>query len=246
MNVLLIGATSAVAQAVAHRYAADGASLYCVARTPEKMSALADDLGDTLKGSVCYDFTETAQAEAVIEGAFNTLGQIDVTLIAHGLLPNQAETESRFPLVDLTFQVNCLSVLSLLSPLCERLKAQAHAKVGVITSVAGDRGRPRNFTYGAAKGALNLYLQGLRSKLWSTTAIELYTFKLGPTDSPMTIDHEKNGTFTTPEVAAKAMVRAFTKRRYEVYVPGFWRWIMLCVRLMPEWIFQRLKFLSGP
>ena len=85
----------------------------------------------------------------------------------------------------------------------------------------------------------------MRSKYWSS-AVELYNIRLGPTDTPMTVDHEKNGTFTTPERAAELIVKGLQRRRYELYVPGFWRWVMLAVRIMPEWVFQRLKFLSAP
>ena len=245
MNILLIGATSAVAQAFARNYAQRGASLYCIARTVEKMNTLAEELGAACIGHTCYDFLDTNRTKTVVLDAIQTLGQVDLVLIAHGYLPNQHDTEIDFTRAEQTFQINCLSVIAFLNALYDQLGPQMKSKIGVITSVAGDRGRPRNFTYGAAKGALSLYMQGLRSKHWSG-CIELYNFKLGPTDTPMTIDHEKNGTFTTPEIASKLMIKAFKAKRYEVYVPGFWRWIMLCVRLMPEWLFQRLKFLSGP
>ena len=246
MNVLILGATSAVAQSFAHLALKSKASFYCVARSPEKLASLSERLGESLIGSECYDFTDTARAPEVITRACDTLGQTDVVLFAHGLLPNQSESELDFDEAAKTFAVNTLSVIALLNPLHQRLREQsAPAKIAVITSVAGDRGRPRNFTYGAAKGGLGLYLQGLRSKYWSSQ-VELYNIKLGPTDTPMTVDHEKNGTFTTPERAAQLIMRALKRRRYDVYVPGFWRWIMLAVRLMPEWIFQRLKFLSAP
>ena len=246
MNILIIGATSAVAQSFALLALKSSAQFYCIARSPDKLTALSERLGEALVGSACYDFTDTARAPEVITSACDALGYIDVVLFAHGLLPTQSETELDFEEAARTFMVNTLSVIALLNPLHQLLRAQTtSAKIAVITSVAGDRGRPRNFTYGAAKGGLGVYLQGLRSKYWSSS-VELYNIKLGPTDTPMTVDHEKNGTFTTPERAAELITHALNRRRYDVYVPGFWRWIMLAVRLMPEWIFQRLKFLSGP
>ena len=114
----------------------------------------------------------------------------------------------------------------------------------MITSVAGDRGRPRNYSYGAAKAALTVYLQGLRSRLWNT-GVEVYNFKMGPVDTPMTVDHEKNFSFSTSENVAQIMIKALANKRYEVYVPGYWAWVMLAVRLMPEALFQRLRFLSA-
>lgn len=246
MNILLIGATSAIAREFALRAAARGDQLYCVARSEEKMSALAAELGEALVGSVCYDMTDTSRAQDVIQSALDALGGADVTLFAQGLLPNQAETEDDITTLSETFAVNTLSVIALLNPLHTQLRERGEpSKVAVITSVAGDRGRPRNFSYGAAKGGLGLYLQGLRSKYWGG-AVELYTIKLGPTDTPMTVDHEKNGTFISASRAAELIDRGLNKRGYTLYVPGFWRWIMLAVRLMPEWVFQRLKFLSAP
>jgi decaprenylphospho-beta-D-erythro-pentofuranosid-2-ulose 2-reductase len=111
-------------------------------------------------------------------------------------------------------------------------------------SVAGDRGRPRNYTYGAAKGALTLYLQGLRSRLYPV-GVAVTTLKLGPVDTPMTVDHAKNPLFTTPERLAPAIVRAIDRRAGEVYLPWYWRPILAVVRNTPEPLFQRLRFLSG-
>lgn len=245
-NILIIGATSAVAQHFAQRAQVRGDKLYCVARSEEKLTGLQEALGTSLVGSRCYDFTDYERAPRVIEEAYAALGHIDLALFAQGLLPNQAETETDFDQLENAVAVNLLSVVALLNPLHIKLRAQSSpSKVAVITSVAGDRGRPRNFTYGAAKGGLGLYLQGMRSKFWRGS-VELYNIKLGPTDSPMTVDHEKNGTFITAEKAAELIDRGLKKKTYDFYVPGFWRLIMLAVRLMPEWVFQRLKFLSAP
>ncbi len=114
------------------------------------------------------------------------MGRIDLALIAHGDLLDQAASEVDLQAARNTFEINLMSVISLLIPLSNLMEEQGSGKIGVITSVAGDRGRPRNYTYGAAKGALNLYLQGLRSRLWES-GVEIYTLKLGPVDTPMTV-----------------------------------------------------------
>ncbi|HEX4354527.1 MAG TPA: SDR family NAD(P)-dependent oxidoreductase, partial [Polyangiales bacterium] len=106
------------------------------------------------------------------------------------------------------------------------------------------RGRPRNYTYAAAKSALNTYLQGVRSRLYRS-GVKVHTIKLGPVDSPMTVDHPKNALFTSPERAARGVVRAIDRGAAEAFVPGFWRVIMPIVRNMPEAIFQRVGALSG-
>src|SRR5690606_4029530 len=138
---------------------------------------------------------------------------------------------------------NYTSVLSFVIPLANHLERQGSGHLAVISSVAGERGRPRNYTYGAAKGAVTVYLQGLRSRLWPKVGV--HTIKLGPVDSPMTVDHPKNALFASCAQAARLIVRAIDRGRPEVYVPWYWAPIMLGVRNMPEWLFQRFAFLSG-
>ncbi|MBE2220420.1 MAG: SDR family NAD(P)-dependent oxidoreductase [Anaerolineae bacterium] len=243
-RILIIGATSAVAQGIAQRFAQEGARIFCLARNPEKTEAVATSLGSAFAGSFCYDFTQTDLASEAITKATAALGSIDIALIAHGELLDQIESEHDYAVAYQTFAINQLSVIALLIPLAEQMEQQGCGKIGVITSVAGERGRPRNYTYGAAKGSLNIYLQGLRSTLWGS-GVEIYTFKMGPVDTPMTIDHEKNFSFSTVEQVSKIIVKGFESKRYERYVPGYWRFVMFFVRNMPEWLFQQVGFLSG-
>lgn len=242
-RVLIVGATSTVAISVAKLLVAKGDELFCVARNPAKLTNLCAELGDAVKGSFCYDFTDFDTAKVAIEKAVAELGTIDVTLICHGDLTDQLSSEDDFQVAKASYEINLMSVVALLIPLIKQMKVHGSGKVGVITSVAGDRGRPRNFTYGSAKGALSTYMQGLRSVHWGS-GIEIYDFRLGPVDTPMSASHEKNFSFSTPDKVADLIVKALSKRRYQVYVPGFWTWVMLCVRNMPEFLFQRLGFLS--
>ncbi|HEY9033047.1 MAG TPA: SDR family NAD(P)-dependent oxidoreductase [Pseudomonadales bacterium] len=244
MKVLIIGATSAVARAVALRLAADGAQMYWLARNPHGLQQALAGLESSVRGSACYDFCDTAQAAQAVENAWQCLDGIDRVLIAHGMLPDQLRTEHDITLAEQTIASNLTSVIAFLLPLVQQMQAQGHGQIGVISSVAGDRGRPRNFTYAAAKGGLSVYLQGLRSTLWQS-GVEIYTFRLGPVDTPMTASHQKNFSFASVDQVADVIVRAFAGRRYDIYVPGFWRWVMLVVRMLPEWLFQRLAFLSA-
>lgn len=243
-RILIIGATSAVAQGIAQRFAQQQARIYCLARDQDKLDGVANELGKSFAGSIRYDFNQTRHAKQAIVQAVEALGAIDIALIAHGALFDQIESEHDFSVAEATIGTNLSSVVAFLIPLSEQMLQQGFGKIGVITSVAGERGRPRNYTYGAAKGALNIYLQGLRSSLWGS-GVEIYTFKLGPVDSPMTVDHEKNFSFATVDQVSDKIVKAFKHKRYELYVPGFWRVVMFFVRVMPEWLFQRLKFLSA-
>lgn len=243
-RVLIIGATSAIAVEVARRLAAAGDRLYLIARNPERLAALVEELGPAVLGHAQAELDELERAEARIDAALETCGELDWALIAHGYLGDQLRSERELDEALAILRTNLLSAVALLIPLANYFEARGRGHIGVITSVAGERGRPRNFTYGAAKGGLSRYLEGLRSRL-RPKGVRVHNFKLGPVDTPMTIDHEKNALFAETGVVAEGIVGGFEGRRHVIYLPSFWRWIMVAVRLVPEVIFQRLKFLSG-
>jgi decaprenylphospho-beta-D-erythro-pentofuranosid-2-ulose 2-reductase len=244
-RVLILGATSAIASEVARLYAARGARLHLVGRNDEKLARLVGLLPADQVTSRRADFADLDAAEDVIAEAFVALGgHIDVALVAHGDLGDQRESERSFAAAQATIVANFTSVVALLIPLANHLEAARGGTLGVITSVAGDRGRPRNYTYGAAKGALNVFLQGLRSRLVSAR-VKVTTLKLGPVDTPMTREHPKTALFGKPPAVARAIVAALDAGAAEAYVPAFWGAIMPVVKNTPERLFQALPFLSG-
>ncbi len=243
-RILILGATSAVAAEVAKIYGEQGAQLFLIGRNVDKLDALVQTLGDAVVGFEACDLNELEQNAGRIERAHAALGGFDIVLVAHGYLGDQlrSEEDAEYALKILT--TNLSSAVSLLIPIVNRLEKQGAGHLGVITSVAGERGRPRNYTYGAAKGGLTRYLQGLRSRLHSS-GVHILNIKLGPTDTPMTIGHEKNGLFGEKTRVAKGIVRALEGRKHVVYLKGIWNPIMAIVRFLPEAIFQRFDFLSG-
>ena len=148
MRVLLIGATSAIAAATAARMAARGDTLYLVGRDPEKMQRLREKLGGAVAGEEQLDLADAAQHAPLVARARERLGAIDIALVCHGWLPDQRQTERDWPIAERTFGINLLSVVSLLMALADDMEAHHTGTIGVITSVAGMRGRPRNYTYG--------------------------------------------------------------------------------------------------
>lgn len=243
-RVAIFGATSAIAAEVARCYARRGARLYLVGRNPEKLQPLVRELGDRVVGSALQDFDQTEQAERCVQGAVEALGALDVAVIAHGLLGDQRESEASVEVAEQIARTNYLSVMALVIPLANQLERRRGGHLVVLSSVAAERGRPRNYTYAAAKSALNTYLQGLRSRL-VPFGVQVHTIKLGPVDTPMTETHTKNLLFArAPEVAAQ-IVRAVERGTKEAYVPGYWRPIMFAVRNLPEAVFQRIGALSG-
>lgn len=243
-RVAIFGASSAIAAEVAVIHAARGDALHLVARNPEKLAAVQGRCGSARVTTAVADFSDLAGNEGVARDALAALGGLDRVLIAHGDLGDQLASEQSFASAEHTLRANFTSVVSLLVPLANAFEARGGGRIGVITSVAGDRGRPRNYTYGAAKGALNVYLQGLRTRLFRA-GVAVTTLKLGPVDTPMTRDHQKHPLFGESGAVARGIVRAMDRRVAEAYVPSFWRVIMPLVKNTPEALFQRLGFLSG-
>ncbi len=245
-RILVFGATSAIAAQACRRWAAEGARLHLVGRSASKLQGVvaACNAAERVTSAVA-DFQERSGAAALVGASLAALdGPVDVVLIAHGDLGDQLRSEEDFAESARIFEVNLLSAVALIVPLAAALEAQGAGCLAVITSVAGERGRPRNYTYGAAKGGLSIYLQGVRSRLVAA-GVQVTTLKLGPVDTPMTVGHRKNPLFVGPERAARELVRAIERGAHEAFIPWYWRPILALVRVMPEAIFQRLSFLSG-
>ena len=243
-RVAVFGASSAIAAEVAHLYARRGARLHLIGRNDAKLAATAGRCAGAEVTTEVADFARLDENASVVERAVAKLGRIDVAIIAHGDLGDQLASERSFDDAEPILRVNFTSAVSLLIPIANHMDAVRAGRIGVMTSVAGDRGRPRNYTYGAAKGALGIYLQGVRTRLHSRR-VSVTTLKLGPVDTPMTRDHAKHALFGRPDAVARGIVRAVDARTAEAYVPSFWGAIMPIVRNTPERIFQVLPFLSG-
>lgn len=243
-SVLILGATSAIAADVARLYQRRGARLFLVGRNHDKLRALRTELSpNTVVGHATADLTRCDESQALVARAIQALGGLDTAIIAHGLIGDQLQSERDFAEADRILAVNLTSVISLLIPLANHFEQQGSGHIAVLSSVAGERGRPRNYTYGAAKGGLTIYLQGVRSRLWP--AVGVHTLKLGPVHTPMTADHPKNRLFAHSPEVARDILAAIDGGVGEAYVPWFWKPIMGTVERLPEPIFQRLGFLSG-
>jgi short-subunit dehydrogenase len=248
-NVLVIGATSAIAAEVARLHAERGDRLVLMGRDAKKLATLQAELSDRVAAVVSADFDELVANEARVQEAIRVLettGGLDVALIAHGSLGDQLESERSFAHAEAVLRTNFTSVVSFVVPLANHFEARGKGALVVLSSVAGDRGRPRNYTYGAAKGAISTYLQGVRSRLFaSTPRVRVVNVRLGPVDTPMTKDHPKNALFGEVRDVAVRIVRAEDHGPQDVYLPWYWAPIMAVVRNLPERIFQRFAFLAG-
>jgi decaprenylphospho-beta-D-erythro-pentofuranosid-2-ulose 2-reductase len=242
-RVLIIGATSAIAEATARRFAEDGDSLFLVARHEERLRAIAGDLkmrGADIAGYQTLDVNDLDRHSAVLAEAEQALGSLDIVLLAHGTLPDQIRCQTSVELTVQELQTNAVSTIALLTHLAERMERKGSGTIAVITSVAADRGRQSNYVYGAAKAAVDTFLEGLRQRLYKV-GVGITTIRPGLIDTPMTASFEKGLLWSQPEAATKRIHRAIRKGADVVYVPPFWRGIMLVIRLMPRRIFKVLK-----
>jgi short-subunit dehydrogenase len=239
-RILIIGATSAIAEATARVFAARGARLFLVARDPDRLEAICADLrvrGGTADGHV-LDANHTAGHAAMLDAAWASLGSVDVALIAHGTLPDQAACSASVDVSMREFATNGTSVIALCVALAQRL--QAPATLAVISSVAGDRGRASNYLYGSAKAAVSAFTSGLRQSL-GKSGVNVLTIKPGFVDTPMTAAFKKGALWATPAQVAAGIVRAIEKRRAVAYLPWFWWGIMRVITHIPEFVFRRIR-----
>ncbi len=243
-RIFIAGATSAIAQAAARIWAARGARLFLVARDAARLESVRADLvarGAAGVDAAVADLTDLARHAALVDQADAALGAIDVALIAHGVLPDQARCEASFEETRKALEVNFTSAASLAAELGARFEARRAGCLVVIGSVAGDRGRRSNYVYGTAKGALAIFLQGLRHRLHAA-GVAVITVKPGFVDTPMTAAFPKGPLWASPERVAGGIVRAVDRGvGRDIYLPGFWRAIMALIRALPEGLFVRTK-----
>ncbi|WP_421780378.1 SDR family oxidoreductase [Kiloniella litopenaei] len=241
-KVMIIGATSAIAEATVRIFAKRGDELFLFARDQERLAVIANDLKirgarDVYTG--VYDALEQ-QDMANFEGALKQLDGIDILLVAHGVLPDQKVCEASVDDTLRAFDINATSTLAILTYFANIFEAQKKGSIAVISSVAGDRGRQSNYVYGAAKGAVSIFLQGLRHRLVKS-GVQVLTVKPGFVDTPMTAAFDKGALWVQPEQIAKLVVKALDRKKSVVYTPGFWGVIMLIIRSIPDWIFHKTR-----
>jgi decaprenylphospho-beta-D-erythro-pentofuranosid-2-ulose 2-reductase len=242
---LIVGATSGIAEAVARRYAEQGARLFLVGRNAAKLEAVAADLlvrGATDVRRYVLDITEHDAIPTMVETVWKEYGAVDMALIAHGTLPDQQRTEIEFPYAISQFRINAESVIVCLAALALPFQRQGRGVLAVIGSVAGDRGRASNYLYGAAKAAIETYTSGLRARL-HRYGVHVLLIKPGFVTTSMTASLNLPPLLTaTPARVAKDICKAIDGRRKDViYTPWFWQPAMLIIRLLPQRIMKHLS-----
>jgi decaprenylphospho-beta-D-erythro-pentofuranosid-2-ulose 2-reductase len=242
-GTLIIGATSAIAEATARRLAARGTPLYLAGRNAEKLAAIVADLRVRSRvrvGSAVLDANQLSAHETMLRHAEEFLEGLDTVIIAHGTLSDQSACQGSVETLLQELTTNALSVVALLTLVANRMSERGRGQIVVISSVAGDRGRASNYVYGSAKALVTTFTSGLRQRL-QPRGVSVVTVKPGFVDTPMTAAFAKNALWAQPAAVAAGIVRAMDRKSDVVYLPGFWRPIMWMVRSVPEAIFKRLR-----
>jgi len=240
-TILIIGAKSDIAQAVARQYAAQGYDLYLAARNAKELEAFAHDLNiRTQRAIYCVDLDilDFESHQTFYDGLKEKpLGVI----CAVGMLGDQKIAESDFAQSHKILDTNFTGIVSLLNIIANDFEQRKSGFIVGLSSVAGDRGRASNYIYGAAKAAFTAYLSGLRNRL-SNSNVHVMTVKPGFVNTQMTKNMDLPAKLTAqPEDIAADIYKAQQKGKNILYSKWMWLWIMLIIKHIPEFIFKKLS-----
>jgi short-subunit dehydrogenase len=245
-SILVFGATSGIARALSQRLAGRRCRLVLTGRNREELDRQAADL--RLRHNVpvaveLFDALDFAAHASFFDRCVAACeGKLDGVVLCHGYLADQKQTESDWDAARRTIDINFTSAVSLLSVAANHFERQRSGFIAAISSVAGDRGRQSNYTYGAAKAGLTAYLQGLRNRL-HCAGVAVITIKPGFVDTAMTqgIVNPNSPLLVSPERVARDIDRAIRRRQDVLYTPWFWSPILRIIRAIPERVFKRLR-----
>jgi decaprenylphospho-beta-D-erythro-pentofuranosid-2-ulose 2-reductase len=242
VRIVIVSATSVIAQSCVREWAASGShSFELVGRSSERLDAVAADFRirypDSTFNVSILDFDSAESVGSLVKRL--VAKPIDLALIAQGSLTEQQRASSSLDYLKAELELNAVSVAVTTEAFAGAFMVQGFGTLGVIGSVAGDRGRAYNYSYGSSKSLIETYTQGLQQR-FAHSKVSVCLIKPGPTATPMTANHK--GKMSDPGLVAKEIVAGLNSHRRVIYAPGPWRLVMFVVRLIPFTIFKRLKF----
>lgn len=242
-KLIIIGATSSIAQHCARHWVSEPCKLLLVGRDESRLARAADDLRVRSPSSeidcVTVDFADASAIDALL-GQYAASGPIDLALIAHGDLPDQQQSQQDLGKCRDALALNGLSPALFMEGLAAHMERAGRGQLGVIGSVAGDRGRKSNYIYGAAKAMLDRYAQGMQHR-FAGSAVVVSLIKPGPTETPMTAHLVGGGpALAKVEDVARSIVEGMSKGKAVIYAPGKWVVIMLVIKHLPRFIFNKM------
>jgi len=242
-RILIVGATSTIARYCARRWAPQAESMLLLGRDAEALEHVAQDLVVRNPQLSCQcqtlDFLDPLAIQSCVAGHAAT-GAIDLALIAHGDLPDQTRCQSDPAVCREALDVNGISPVLFMQSLVASMESAGKGWLVVLGSVAGDRGRKSNYIYGASKAMVDRCAQGIQHRL-AGSEVGLTLVKPGPTRTPMTAHLLDSGmALAEPASVAGSIVKGVGRKRAVIYAPGKWLLIMLIIRHLPRFIFNRL------
>jgi len=240
MRAVVFGATSGMAIEFSRLLAEQGFQIHLVGRKAQAMAYLQSDLkvrGAQEVSVTLSDLEHTATHQQLVDEIFSK-APVHYCLVAYGMLGNQKQSEVSWAEAERVLHCNFTSYVSLLHAMAPRFESQKFGVIGVISSVAGDRGRQSNYVYGSAKGGLSIFLEGLRNRLFFSN-VHVVTIKPGFVKTRMTAHLKQSPLVASASSVASMIWMAMQRKREVAYVPGFWRAIMLIIRVIPEGLFKR-------
>lgn len=242
MQVLILGANSEVAEAVARKFAKEEkANIYLASRDLELLQKQAKDLEIRSQVKAQPLFFDALDYEAHKEFYRKLDPKPDLVLLAFGYLGDQAKAQEDFAEARKIIETNFLGAVSILEIVAQDFARRGHGVIIGISSVAGERGRQSNYIYGAAKGALSIYLSGLRNRLYKH-GVRVITVLPGFIRTKMTEHLDlPQILMAEPDEVAADIYNAYKKGKEIIYSKRLWRWIMAVIKAVPETVFKRLK-----
>lgn len=244
-RIVIIGASSYIAEHCARLWLQDqSAILTLVGRDSRRIERVARDLQvRSPQSEICValaDFLNPEKIALTVKEIFKA-GEVDIALIAHGWLPDQTECQNSLDVCRSALEINGLSPVLFAEAFAQEMARTQHGAIVLLGSVAGDRGRQSNYVYGAAKSLVACYAQGMKHR-FAGTGVSVLLVKPGPTDTPMTAHLKGQGArLAAVEDVAQRIVDGVKARKSILYAPAKWRLIMLAIRFMPDFIFNKLK-----
>ena len=243
-KILIVGATSGIAQAVARIYAAQSSHLVLLARDGGKLSSLTSDLvarGAAEVQTFIFDAKDWRGTASIIDEIWRS-SEFDLAIVAHGSLTNQELCQVNLDYLVYEFRTNAESVITCLTTLASKFEQQGYGLIAVIGSVASDRGRESNHLYGAAKAAIETFTSGLRVRMFRA-GVHVLIIKPGVVQTQMTKDLSfPRILMASVDKVAVDITKAIESECDLIYTPWYWRLIMFIIILIPNYIFKRIRF----
>jgi short-subunit dehydrogenase len=243
VTILVVGASSAIAKCVIRELCSKDVSFIFAGRDIPVLNDMTKD--SVLRGAidaiaVHFDASDSDSVSSLIPTVISRVQKIDICLIAHGILPDQTKCNEDSDYLQTQYQVNFLSVIGICNDIAGHFEDNQQGCLAVISSVAGDFGKQSNYAYGSAKAALNIYLQGLRSRLYKHN-VRVITIKPGFVDTPMTQNFKKGFVWAQPQAISQQIVKILKRGNGEYYLPTYWRVVMFLFKHIPEPIRSKLS-----